>query len=75
MTYTGSEYSLETLFLELRKQSRVENIHSYDEYIDLVDNLIEEKKSYGFLLDQEDLEQIRHDLELRWPELERKLVH
>lgn len=75
MTYTGSEYSLENLFGELQKQAKSENVQSYEEYVDLVDNLIEEKKSYGFLADEEDLEQIKHDLELRWPEIEDKLIH
>lgn len=74
MTYTGSEYSLETLFGELQKQVKNENVQSYEEYLDLVDNLIEEKKSYGFLSDEEDLEQLKHDLELRWPEVEDKLA-
>ena len=74
MTYTGSEYSLETLFCDLQKQVKVENIQSYDEYVDLVDNLIEEKKSYGFLSDEEDLEQIKHGLELRWNEIEKNLL-
>lgn len=75
MTYTGSEYSLENLFGELKKQAKNENVQSYDEYIDLVDNLIEEKKSYGFLADEEDLEQIKHGLELRWSEIEKNLLH
>jgi hypothetical protein len=75
MTYTGSEYSLERLFIELQKQARNENVQSYDEYVDFVDNLVEEKKSYGFLADEEDLEQIKHNLELRWPEIERSLLH
>jgi hypothetical protein len=75
MTYTGSEFSLENLFSELRKQAKNENVQSYEEYIDLVDNIVEEKKSYGFLVDEEDLEQIKHDLELRWNEIERSLIH
>jgi hypothetical protein len=75
MTYTGGEYSLARLFEELKKQARNENVSSYSEYVDLVDNLIEEKKSYGFLADEEDLEQIRHGLESRWVEIEQNLVH
>lgn len=74
MTYTGAEYSLENLFLELKKQAKNENVQSYDEYTELVDNLIEEKKSYGFLSDEEDLEQIKHGLELRWNEIEKNLL-
>lgn len=74
MTYTGGEYSLESLFEELKKQAKEENVESYDEYTELVDRLIEEKKSYGFLSDEEDLEQIKHGLELRWHEIERNLL-
>lgn len=74
MTYTGAEYSLENLFLELKKQAKNENVQSYDEYTELVDVLVEEKKSYGFLSDEEDLEQIKHGLELRWNEIEKNLL-
>lgn len=74
MTYTGAEYSLENLFLELKKQAKNENVQSYYEYTELVDVLVEEKKSYGFLSDEEDLEQIKHGLELRWNEIEKNLL-
>ncbi|KKQ52013.1 MAG: hypothetical protein US70_C0012G0021 [Parcubacteria group bacterium GW2011_GWD2_38_11] len=74
MVYTGAEYSLESLFEELKKQAKNENVQGYDEYTELVDGLIEEKKSYGFFSDEEDLEQIKHSLELRWSEIEKKLL-
>jgi hypothetical protein len=70
MTYTGAEYSLESLFRELKNQVEQENVRTYDQYKDLVDVLIEEKKSYGFLNDEEDLIQIKRNLELRWMEIE-----
>lgn len=73
MTYTGAEYSIENLFQELRKQVKLENVQNFEAYSDLVDNLIEEKKSYGFLADEEDLTQIKRDLELRWMEVETKI--
>jgi hypothetical protein len=73
MTYTGGEYSQENLFEELKRQSKAENIKSYDEYVELVDNLVEEKISYGFFLDQEDTEQIKSDLAQRWSEIERRM--
>jgi hypothetical protein len=75
MTYTGSEYSLEALFCQLKQQVRDENVESYDQYTELVDALIEEKKSYGFLADEEDLEQIKQALKLRWSEIEQQMVH
>ena len=73
MTYTGAEYSLEALFQELRRQVERENVQSYEEYRELVDNLIEEKKSYGFLADEEDLVGLKRSLELRWSEIESNL--
>ncbi|MDD5397436.1 MAG: hypothetical protein PHW24_05305 [Candidatus Moranbacteria bacterium] len=75
MTYTGAEYSLEELFRELQRKAKSENVQDYNEYTGLVDEIIEEKKSYGFLADEEDLEQFKHDLELRWPEIEKTLIH
>lgn len=74
MVYTGAEYSSESLFAELKKQAKNENVQSYDEYTELVDSLIEEKKSYGFFSDEEDLEQLKHGLELRWSEIEKNLL-
>lgn len=75
MTYIGGEYFPEELFRQLQKRAKLENVSSYEEYIDLVDDIIEEKKSYGFLLDEEDLEQLKRGLELRWPEIENRLLH
>ena len=69
MTYSGGEYSVESLFRELKKQIQLENVHVYEEYMGLVDNLIEEKKGYGFFTDEEDLEQFRDDLLLKWKEI------
>ncbi|EKD46449.1 MAG: hypothetical protein ACD_67C00232G0004 [uncultured bacterium] len=73
MTYTGAEFSLESLFGELKKQAKSENVQEYYEYVELVDGLVEEKKSYGFLSDEEDLEQIKRGLELRWREIDKNL--
>ena len=74
MIYTGAEFSSEDLFQELRKQVKRENVRSFDEYSDLVDSLIEEKKSYGFFSEEEDLVQLRRILELRWKEIEEELL-
>lgn len=46
-----------------------EHVKSFDEYAELVDWLIEEKKSYGFLSDEDDLTQLRRDLEMHWNEI------
>lgn len=71
MTYTGAEYSTSGLIRELKKQIKQEDVKSFDQYKDLVDALIEEKKSYGFFVEDEDLIQLRHDLEVRWSELQK----
>ena len=74
MTYTGAEYSLESLYHQLLSQARYEKIKSYEEYKELVDQMIEEKKSYGFFTEDEDTVQLKHDLELRWPDIEAALM-
>lgn len=70
MTYQGAEYSENALLQELRKKATFENVSSYDEYVEMVDELIEEKKGYGFFSAEEDLEQLRHNLERRWSEIQ-----
>lgn len=70
MVYIGAEYSLEELFQELKRQAEDENVRSFDEYSDLIDLLVEEKKSYGFFAEDEDLEQIKGVLRQRWNEFQ-----
>lgn len=73
MVYDGAEYSSEDLFRELKRQVEEENVRSFDQYRELIDNLIEEKRSYGFFTDEEDLVQMKHSLELRWNEIQNKI--
>jgi len=73
MTYQGGEYSFKELYNELKKKVKDEAIQSDYEYTELIDNLIEEKKAQGFLSEDEDLEQLRDDLILMWPEVEKGL--
>lgn len=68
MTYTGGEFSYESLWQELQRQVHDENVKSLDQYKDLVDLLVEEKRGYGFLRDEEDLQQIKSNLISRWRE-------
>ncbi len=74
MTYTGGEYSTQSIFYELKDLAERENVRSFGEYKELIDALIEEKHSYGFFGDDEDLVQIIKDLESRWPEVEETLA-
>lgn len=73
MTYQGGEYSFKDLYNELKKRVRDELIQSDYEYTELIDNLIEEKKNAGFFSEDEDLEQLKSDLMLMWPEVEQYL--
>lgn len=73
MTYQGAEYSFRDLLKELKKRAKNELIQSDYEYLEIIDELIEEKKNQGFFSEEEDLEQLRSDLKLMWPEVERYL--
>lgn len=70
MTYTGAEYSTEALMRELKRQVEEEDIRTIDGYNDLIDLLVEEKKSYGFFTEDEDLEQLKSSLSSRWNEVQ-----
>lgn len=73
LIYNGAEYSNESLFGEIKEASERERINSSVQYKDLIDEIVEEKRIYGFFSDDEDLTQIKKDLELRWPEIEKTL--
>lgn len=67
------EDSVETLFQEASRRARAEGIGSYDEYRDLVEDLIQEKLNNGVFDIGEDLPTIQKDLEMMWPILEPRL--
>ncbi len=73
MVYQGGEYNFKELYDELKKKAGDEAIQSDYEYTELIDDLIEEKKIAGFFSEDEDLEQLKDDLILMWPEVERYL--
>lgn len=73
MTYQGAEFSVQDLFEELRQRAKNEKTMTLAGYSDLVDELIEEKKSYGFFSDDEDLVQLKTNLEEMWPLIEKYL--
>lgn len=68
-----TEPSLNSLFEELKNQARKEGITSCEAYIDLIDELIMEKLNDGYFDQNEDLVQIRRDLEQMWPEIEAQI--
>ncbi|MCX6766095.1 MAG: hypothetical protein NT136_04015 [Candidatus Moranbacteria bacterium] len=73
MTYKGGEYSFNELLKELKQRAKKELIQSDYEYLELIDGLIEEKKSQGYFSEDEDMEQLKSDLEIMWPEVEKYL--
>lgn len=73
MAYTGGEYSFQELYKELKKKVFGEGVQSDYEYESLIEDLIEDKKKQGFLSEDEDLEQLKSDLMLMWPEVEREI--
>ena len=64
------EYSFEELYKELKKQAKEKGIQSDYEYLDLIDKIIIEKKNAGLLSEDEDIDQVKDDLEAMWPEIE-----
>lgn len=73
LTYSGAEYSEESLFEEIKEAARRERISTLVQYRDLIDEIVEEKRIYGFFSDDEDLTQVKKDLESRWVEVEELL--
>ncbi len=68
-----TEVSEKTLFEQVRDRAVNEGISTCDEYIDLVDEIVMEKLNDGYFSQDEDLVQVRRDLEQRWPEVEEEL--
>lgn len=68
MTYAGGEFSIEDLLAEIKIAVDWEGIKDFDQYKDLVDQTVEEKRDHGFFSEDEDLAQIKESLLARWPE-------
>jgi len=73
LTYSGAEYSEESLFDEIKETAKRERISTSVQFRDLIDEIVEEKRIYGFFADDEDLSQVKKDLEARWPDIENLL--
>lgn len=73
MTYVFSgnihERGTAELFEKLKKQIATEGRVSFETYRELADELVEEQKDHGLFDDNEDLMQMKRDLELKWKEL------
>jgi len=69
MTYEGGEYSDNDIFAEVKEAAIREGVSTEVQYRDLIDEIVEEKRIYGFFSDDEDLSQIKEVLASRWPEV------
>ncbi len=71
-TVNPQDVSLQSLYFQLRARVRAQGVESYDEYIDMVDELLQEKLGYGFFDKHDDMAQVQKDLEMMWPEIEKR---
>lgn len=61
---------VQNLFEEVKTRAIREGITSYDEWIDLVEDLVQEKLADGELTKHDDLLTIQKDLEMMWADVE-----
>lgn len=75
MTYTpnANNISQQTLLDEVVQRAREEGINSQVEYDALIDELLQERESQGAMGPDEDTEQLRSDLSMRWSEVQQSL--
>jgi len=64
-----AEFSIQDLLKEIKENALRERISSIVQYRDLIDEIVEEKRIYGYFSDDEDTTQVKKDLELLWPEV------
>lgn len=62
------------LYFQALERSRIHGVRNYDEYRDLVQELIQQKLNEGEFDADDDIEQIERDLELLWPEVEKVIM-
>jgi len=65
---TEAEYSVRDIFSEIKETALRERLSSFAQYRDLIDEIVEEKRIYGFFDNDEKTTQVKKDLELMWPE-------
>jgi len=72
-SYQGGEFSIEDMFKEIKETAEREGVKTIEQFKDLVDDLVEEKRIYGFFSDDEDIIQLKKDILARWQEMEKIL--
>lgn len=75
MTYTPNANSIsqQTLLDEVVRRGREEGISTQMEYDNLIDELLQKKEAQGKMGPDEDTEQLRADLSMRWQEVQELL--
>lgn len=69
----NSEDSVRTLFNEASRRAHDEGIGRYDEWHDLIQELLQEKLNDGMFDIDEDIPTMEKDLDMMWAEAERSL--
>lgn len=67
-------FSLDEVFSEVRARRQSEGAFTKDEFEDLVEEVLEEKREEALLDDDADFEEARQALIARWPELEEETL-
>jgi hypothetical protein len=73
MDQNKMENSNHDIFEEIKEAAVREGVSDAIQFRDLIDEIVEEKRIYGFFSDDEDIDQIKMDLERRWPEVSGKI--
>ncbi|MBI3956642.1 MAG: hypothetical protein HY340_01495 [Candidatus Kerfeldbacteria bacterium] len=64
------DFSLEEVFNEVRSRMQTQGALTREEYLDLVDEVLEEKREEGLIDDDYNFKEAREALETRWEEIE-----
>lgn len=62
-------FDMEEVFQEVRNRMQTQGAYTREEYIDLVDEVLEEKREEGLVDDDENFKQAHEALENRWSEV------
>lgn len=63
-------FDLNGVFNEIITRMEEEGAFDRDAYVDLVEEILEEKRTAGVLTDDDDIEEMEDVLKKRWPEAE-----
>lgn len=64
------EFNINAIFREILSRRQSDGALSYDEYVDLVDEVLEEKREHGEINDDFEFQQAHEDLLARWSTVE-----